>query len=234
MRGLVAFPVMAVFSCQLAACDGGEVRPTAPGAATPVPAAVPVALDNKAAALVPEPAPGNVKAGVDAWSRGDYATAIEKWSGPAASGDADAQFDLGQAYRLGRGVPMDLEQAENWYRKAAAQGHLGSADVLGLLLFQKGRRAEAIPYLQGAATRGDPRAQYLLGTAHFNGDSGVAKDWVRAYALMTRAAAKGLPQAKKSLSQMDEHVSIEDRQKAVQLAGTMETEEREAKPGSAD
>jgi len=39
-----------------------------------------------------------------------------------------------------------------------------------LMLFQDGRREEALPYVQAASTRGDPRAQYLLGVAHFNGD----------------------------------------------------------------
>ncbi len=71
-------------------------------------------------------------------------------------------------------------------RKAAAQGHLKAADNYGLLLFQDGRREQGMPYIQAAADRGDPRAQYLLGIAHFNGDL-VAKDWVRAYALLTLA-----------------------------------------------
>ena len=58
------------------------------------------------------PAQADVKSGVDAWSAGDYATAVREWSGPAQAGDADAQFNLGQAYRLGRGVEADKEQAE--------------------------------------------------------------------------------------------------------------------------
>ena len=56
--------------------------------------------------------PGDVKAGVDAWSRGEYKKAVEEWRGPAVAGDADAQFNLGQAYKLGRGVPVDLAMAE--------------------------------------------------------------------------------------------------------------------------
>ena len=57
------------------------------------------------------PALADVKAGVDAWERGEFAKAVEEWRDPAAKGDADAQFNLGQAYKLGRGVPMDLKQA---------------------------------------------------------------------------------------------------------------------------
>ena len=38
------------------------------------------------------PARADVKAGVDAWSRGDYDKAVAEWRKPAASGNADAQF----------------------------------------------------------------------------------------------------------------------------------------------
>lgn len=169
------------------------------------------------------PALADVKAGVDAWTAGDYARAVREWADPAARGDPDAQFNMAQAYRLGRGVEIDTEQAEALYAKAAAQGHVKAGDNYGLLLFQDGRRAEAMPYVQAAAGRGDPRAQYLLGIAHFNGDL-VAKDWRRAYALLTLANSAGLPQAKAALAQMDEHVPAPDRQAAQVLAQSLKTE----------
>ena len=166
------------------------------------------------------PAHADVKAGVDAWERGDYPGAISQWRGPALSGDADAQFNLGQAYKLGRGVPMDLAKAEEWFRKAADQGHVQAADNYGLILFQTNRREQAMPYIRTSAARGEPRAQYVLGTAHFNGDL-AEKDWVQAYALMTRASATGLPQASKSLATMDQYIPIEQRQKGQALAADM-------------
>ncbi len=171
------------------------------------------------------PALADVKAGVDAWGRGDYQTAMREWRGPAAKGDADAQFNLGQAYKLGRGVPQDLVEAEKWYKKAADQGHLQASDNYGLVLFQSNRRTEALPYLQASAQRGEPRAQYVLGTGHFNGDF-VEKDWIKAYALMTRASAQQLPQATKNLAQMDSFIPIEDRRRAIELAGQMEQDEK--------
>ncbi|VAV87089.1 FOG: TPR repeat, SEL1 subfamily, partial [hydrothermal vent metagenome] len=171
------------------------------------------------------PSFADIKAGVDAWGRGDYKTAIGEWRGPATNGDADAQFNLAQAYKLGRGVPMDLKQAESWYKKAADQGHLQASDNYGLILFQNNRRSEALPYLQTSASRGEPRAQYVLGTGHFNGDF-VEKDWIKAYALMTRASAKGLPQATSNIGQMDKYIPINDRRRAVELAGQMEQQEK--------
>ena len=164
---------------------------------------------------------GNVKAGVDAWTRGDYPAAIEQWRGPAENGDADAQFNLAQAYKLGKGVPADLKLAEDLYAKAARAGHLQAADNYGLLLFQTRRRTDALEWIVRSAERGEPRAQYVLGTAHFNGDL-VPRDRIRAYALMSRAAAAGLEQAKESLAAMDEAIPLVERQQAVALAAQLE------------
>lgn len=171
-----------------------------------------------AAALLPVgTAFADVKAGVDAWARGDYPTAVREWQEPAEKGDADAQFNLGQAYKLGRGVPADLRKAEDLFDRAAQKGHLQASDMYGLLLFQRGERAKALPYVQAAADRGEPRAQYLLGVAHFNGDN-VAKDWVRAYALTSLAQQAGVDQAKAALAQMDRYIPLEQRQRAAALA----------------
>ena len=175
--------------------------------------------------VISAPALADVKAGVDAWGRGDFATAINEWRGPADAGDADAQFNLAQAYKLGRGVPQDLVQAEKWYKSAADQGHLQANDNYGLILFQNNRREEALPYLQASSDRGEPRAQYVLGTGHFNGDF-VEKDWIKAYALMTRASAQALPQATSNLAQMDRFIPVEDRRRAIELAGQMEQDEK--------
>jgi hypothetical protein len=180
------------------------------------------------AGLAAVPAHADVKAGVDAWTAGDFAGAVREWAGPAAEGDPDAQFNMGQAYRLGRGVETDVEQAEALYAKAAAQGHVKAADNYGLLLFQRGAREEALPYISAASMRGDPRAQYLLGIAHFNGDL-VKKDWRRAYALLTLANSSGLPQARGALAQMDQYISIEDRQAAQPLAASLKAEAEAAR-----
>ncbi|PXA84505.1 hypothetical protein DMC47_40340 [Nostoc sp. 3335mG] len=171
------------------------------------------------AAVIAAPAMAGVKEGVDAWQRGDYTAAVNIWR-PLADTDADAAFDLAQAYKLGRGVPTDLGQAKTWYGKSAQAGHIQGAANYGLLLFQDGDRKSAMPWIGKAADAGDPRAQYVLGTALFNGDL-AGKDWPKAYALMTRAAAAGLPQATTSLSQMDQYMSPEDRQKGLQLASQM-------------
>ena len=94
---------------------------------------------------LPGIAMADVNAGVAAWQRGDYAAAVAEWREPAMQGDADAQFNMGQAYRLGRGVEQNTRQAQVYYAKAAAQGHVKAADNLGLLLFQEGQQEQAMP-----------------------------------------------------------------------------------------
>src|SRR5881409_3318501 len=86
----------------------------------------------------------SVKAGIDAWQRADYLAAIAIWRPLAESGDADAQFNLGQAYRLGRGVPTNVAESQKWFERAAAQGHVDAETTLGLLLFQNDDTANGI------------------------------------------------------------------------------------------
>jgi TPR repeat protein len=175
------------------------------------------------AALAATPLLADVKAGVDAWSEGDYARAVVEWQEPAAAGDADALFNLAQAYRLGRGVDADNARARQLYEEAARRGHLKAADNYGLMLFQEGEQEKAMPLIRAAAERGDPRAQYVLGLSHFNADY-APRDWVRAYALMTLAQGQGLPQAQDAIAQMDQYVPMVQRQQAQSLARMLEAE----------
>ncbi|MGV3729257.1 MAG: SPOR domain-containing protein [Sphingopyxis sp.] len=171
------------------------------------------------------PARADVKAGVDAWQAGNYPAAVAEWRPLAIAGDADAQFNLGQAYKLGRGVPADLGQAEAWYRRAAKQGHLQAEDNLGLVLFTANRRDEAMPFIVKSAARGEPRAQYVLGTAHFNGDL-AERDWARAYALTKRASDAGLSVASARLVQLDNLIPLDQRQRGLAMIPDMERSEQ--------
>jgi len=170
------------------------------------------------AVAVAAPLPAqSVKAGIDAWQRADYPGAIAIWRPLAEGGDADAQFNLGQAYRLGRGVPLDLSVAKVWFERAARSGHVDAETTLGLLTFQNGDRAAGLKWLKAAADQGEPRALLVYGTALFNGD-GVPQDKVLAYAYVSRAAAQGLEPAKETLAQLNQLMPVADRKKAVALA----------------
>jgi cell division septation protein DedD len=159
----------------------------------------------------------SVRAGIEAWQHADYEGAVRIWRPLAEKGDADAAFNLGQAYRLGRGVPTNLAAAATWFGRAAAKGHLDAQTTLGLMLFENGDRTGGIRWLRQAADKGDPRALLVYGTALFNGD-GVKKDPILGYAYVSRAAAQGLAPAQATLEQLDQILPVEMRKKALAIA----------------
>ena len=159
----------------------------------------------------------SVRAGIEAWQKSDYAGAVAIWRPLADKGDADAEFNLAQAYRLGRGVPTNLAAAKTWFERAAGQGHVDAQTTLGLLLFQSGDQAGGLNWLKKAADQGEPRALLVYGTALVNGDS-VTQDPVLGYAYVSRAAAQGLAPAKETLSQLDQLLPLAQRKRGVQIA----------------
>ncbi len=171
----------------------------------------------------------SVRAGIEAWSAGRHAEAVAVWRPLAARGNADAAFNLGQAYKLGRGVPADLAAAQRWFEQAGRAGHVEAQTNLGLLLFQNGNRTGAMRWLKAAANAGEPRAMLVYGTALFNGD-GVPENRVWAYALVSRAAANGLAAARVTLEEMDQLIPAADRAKAVAVAQTLSP--RQAQPSA--
>ena len=171
----------------------------------------------------------SVRDGIEAWQKGDTAGAVAIWRPLAEKGDADAAFNLGQAYRLGKGVVIDLSQAQNWLERAARSGHVDAQTTLGLLLFQNGNRVSAMRWLGLAAEAGEPRALLMVGTALYNGD-GLPVDQVKAYAYVSRAAAQGLAPAQATLADMDSVMPLELRKKGVALAKEMVAAKKPAAP----
>ncbi len=159
----------------------------------------------------------SVKAGIEAWQKADYPAAVNIWRPLAEKGDIDAAFNLGQAYRLGRGVQLNLGAAQTWLERAARKGHIDAQTTLGLMLFQNGNQVAGLRWLGQAAERGDARAMLVYGTALFNGDS-LPRDPILGYAFVSRAAAQGLAPAKATLAELDQILPLEDRKKAVTLA----------------
>ena len=125
-----------------------------------------------------------INAGVAAYKRGAYATAVREWRPLAEQGDAKAQYNLGLMYRKGQGVPQDDAEAVGWWRKAAEQGNAGAQNNLGVM-YRNGHGvpqddAEAVGWWRKAAEQGDANAQYNLGLIYKNGQ-GVPQDEAQAY-----------------------------------------------------
>ena len=73
-----------------------------------------------------------------AYKRGDYVTVMRLLRPLADQGVVLAQFSLGMMYANGKGVPQDLTQAANWFRKAADQGNADAQANLGAM-YAKGK-----------------------------------------------------------------------------------------------
>ena len=78
---------------------------------------------------------GDFQSGLDAYTAGDYATALREWRDLAEQGDARAQNNLGNMYDMGKGVTQDYAEALKWRRLAADQGYAEAQITLGNMYF---------------------------------------------------------------------------------------------------
>ena len=111
----------------------------------------------------------------------------------AAQRYAPAEFQMGQLYDFGFGVPQNDRDALEWYRKAAEHGSAGGQRSVGDF-YRKGRTvpadaAEAARWYRLAADGDDVRAQYQLGQMLFDG-TGVTRDYASAYVWFSLAAGQ--------------------------------------------
>lgn len=164
-----------------------------------------------ASTAMPGSAQADVQSGVVKYEAGNFSGAIKDWLPLASANDPNALFNLGQVYRLGRGVAKDMSAARSYYERAARLGHVSAQGNLGTLYFfaEDGAlkdQEKAVSWWQEAATNGDARSQYMLGVLFFNGDV-VSRDWTRAYAWMGLAASSGLPEASQAETSMLKHMT---------------------------
>ena len=83
--------------------------------------------------MLAAPAWADYQAGVDAYERGDYETALKEWRPLANQGLAVAQNNLGWMYDQGEGVAQDYQEAVRWFRLAAEQGYALAQSNLGAM-----------------------------------------------------------------------------------------------------
>jgi localization factor PodJL len=132
----------------------------------------------------------------------ESAAAIAKLREAAALGHPPAQLQLGEFYKTGQGVDVDLGRARTWFRRAANGGNVLAMHRIGIMTARgEGGPAdagEAIGWFELAANRGLVDSQYNLGAIfHPTGDgtpSGV-QDAGKAYYWYSLAASNGDEQA---------------------------------------
>jgi len=58
---------------------------------------------------------------------------IENWKSLAVKGNAEAQYNLAEAYSEGDGVTLDKLEAAKWYERAANQGYIDAQMAMGFI-----------------------------------------------------------------------------------------------------
>lgn len=105
------------------------------------------------------PAAADFAAGLAAYQKGDYTTAVKEWRPEAEQGDAPTQFNLGLLYYDGKGVPQDFEQAAKWFARSAEQDYVTAQKNLGeMYAVGKGVKrdyVQAYKWLNICASKGD-------------------------------------------------------------------------------
>jgi TPR repeat protein len=132
----------------------------------------------------------------DAYSKGDYPTALSGFKVAAQQGNPEAQLLLAKMYEDGRGVPQNYSEAFNWYKRVAegqtpnpiaeytlgefyAEGHGVPKDA-----------AEGVKWLRLASRHGNGDASYYLGDMYYHGN-GVRVDRYEAVKLGALSAKQG-------------------------------------------
>jgi TPR repeat protein len=148
---------------------------------------------------------GQLEDATTAYKRGDYATAFRLIKPLAEQGEAIAQYNLGQMYKMGRGVPQDYAEAAKWFRKAAEQGEAIAQNSLGVT-YDKGYGVpqdyvEAVKWYRKAAEQGEATAQSNLGFMYDQGQ-GVPQNDAEAMKWYRKAAEQGYAAAQYNLGVM--------------------------------
>ena len=76
---------------------------------------------------------GPLEDALAARDRGDGAMALRLFQPLADQGNAEAQYNLGNIYIMGQGVPKNDAEAAKWFRFAADQGYAPAQYNLGVL-----------------------------------------------------------------------------------------------------
>lgn len=129
--------------------------------------------------------------------------AFEWFMVAARQGHAEAAYYVGYYYQYGKGVPQNLDEAVNWYQKAALEKDKDALYHLALILLQNDKPdfKNASTLLGEAAKQGHPNAQYNLAVMYQKGD-GVDRSDQKALYWYEKSAEAGLAIAQYNLGML--------------------------------
>jgi len=154
---------------------------------------------------------------------GNHVAALKEWLPLAKQGHIEAQFNLGEIYRKGNGVEIDLAESLRWYRLAAEQGNVNAQITAGFIYYD-GKSGlqdakEAMHWARLAAQQGHVVAQSLLGVIHAQG-KGVPKNAVAAHVWYSTAFENGYQNAGRLRDNLETTMTPEQITQAAEKAKT--------------
>lgn len=166
----------------------------------------------------------------NAYSKGDYVTALPLLKKLAEEGDVDALGNVGNMYAFGQGVTKDLSIAAIYWEKAAKKG-LGSAMGNLAALYASGQggyeldMAEAAKWYKRSAEHRHFSSMLSISVMYFNGQ-GVPQDHIKSLAWSALAMAYSPSEAAKNKATQQTMViagklTSEQRQKAQEYADSL-------------
>jgi hypothetical protein len=142
-------------------------------------------------------------------SREEVDRAVAALTRAAREGSIPAQYDLGELYLAGEGVPMDPARAREWFLEAASGGHVRAIHRLALLDIEgiggPISVSDALDRFQQAANAGLTDAMFNLGTVYLPSNAYLPENRrsaENAFYWFTLAAAQGDGRAESEASQI--------------------------------
>jgi TPR repeat protein len=130
----------------------------------------------------------------------DPARARSEFRALAERGSVASMIYLGWMFHTGAGMPSDLREAENWYRRAFDCGSDKVIVYLGRVYRRQREYTKAKQVFRVGVERGIRGAMYGLAITYLN--DGEPHDATEVRALLERAAALGHPYAMGSLPRL--------------------------------
>ena len=151
----------------------------------------------------------------------DLPTAIAWYREAVKHGDPDAAYALAHAYDSGRGVPLDREVAFGLYRQAALKGSAEARVAVGTYYrtgtFVARDEAMARRWFELASRDGDPDGMFNYAALLANGRGGD-RDLPRAWAWLTRAAARGNAEAPAAITAVEARMTSTEKAAATEIS----------------
>ena len=111
-----------------------------------------------------------LKRGLALYKEENYAKAVEHFRKAAELKNKDAQYWLGVCCENGQGVEIDLDQAQEWYQKAADQGHEKAKEKLKVKRMFKEEPKKTITIADGVSLTmiGVEPGSFMMGSENGN------------------------------------------------------------------